>query len=234
LTNIVLVECLDCFISVSDVFSRLNERGKVFCSGLTDAELEMSKKLGDEIFRTVSRSTSTLLDFAKRTDGVLKASEQIFETSVFIGVSIAALRSYFELKPHNLNFVETIQKNKSFNSSQKAIILGATLKAISIGATSSSEASGVVLRERALADLSHTFTSRYGMDINGVSTDVCKALLSTTEEIDTFNNDAEKDLKKLSIKLDLEVDVDDKKAVTPTVSELIELDQQKITKFEAS
>ena len=234
MTNIALVECLDCFISVSDVFSRLNERGKVFCSGLTDAELEMSKKLGDEIFRTVSRSTSTLLDFAKRTDGVLKAGEQIFETSVFIGVSTAALRSYFELKPHNLNFVETIQKNKSFNSSQKAIILGATLKAISIGATSSSEASGVVLSERALADLSHTFTSRYGMDISGVSTDVCKALLSTTEEIDTFNNDAEKDLKKLSIRLDLEVDIDDKKAVTPTVSELIELDQQKITKFEAS
>ena len=85
-----------------------------------------------------------------------------------------------------------------------------------------------------MADLSHTFTSRYGMDISGVSTDVCKALLSTTEEIDTFNNDAEKDLKKLSIRLDLEVDVDDKKAVTPTVSELIELDQQKITKFEAS
>ena len=68
-TNVALIQCLDGLTSVSDVFSRLNERGRAFCSGMTDVELEMSRKLGDEI---LSRSQSTLLDFATRTDGVFK------------------------------------------------------------------------------------------------------------------------------------------------------------------
>jgi hypothetical protein len=38
---------------------------------MTDVELEMSRKLGDEI---LSRSQSTLLDFATRTDGVYRLS----------------------------------------------------------------------------------------------------------------------------------------------------------------
>ena len=67
-TNVALIQCLDGLTSVSDVF-----KGIICCffSGMTDVELEMSRKLGDEI---LSRSQSTLLDFATRTDGVYRLS----------------------------------------------------------------------------------------------------------------------------------------------------------------
>jgi hypothetical protein len=234
-TNVALIQYLDGSTPVLDIFSQLNDRGRVYCSGMDDVELEMSRKFGNELLTT---SKSTILDIASRTDKILQVGEKVLETSVFLGISTAAVRSYLKLKPETLNLVETFQKNKSLNSTQKIILLGATLKTISLVANSTSGASSDVLSERTMA-LVRNFDLRYGVDLSGVSPDICKALLFATEGFDKDScNESDEVIKKgsknLSVEPNVEVDIDAKNAITPTERQLTSSDRKELTIFKDS
>ena len=246
-TNVALIQCLDGSTSVLDIFSKLNDRGRIYCSGMDDVELEMSRKFGNELLTT---SKSTILDIASRTDKILQVGEKVLETSVFLGISTAAVRSYLKLKPETLNLVETLQKNKSFNSSQKVILLGATLKAVSLAANSTSGTSSDLLSERTI-NLIRNFDLRYGVDLSGVSPDICKALLFTTEGFDkdsckvsdevtqkigTNESDevTKKGSKNLSVEPNVEVNIEAKNAITPTERGLTSSDLEELTIFKDS
>jgi len=250
-TNVALIQYLDGSTSVLDIFNKLNDRGRTYCSGMDDVELEMSRKFGDVLLTT---SKSTILDIASRTDKILQVGEKVLETSVFLGISTAAVRSYFKLKPETLNLVETLQKNKSFNSSQKVILLGATLKAVSLVANSTSGTSSDLLSERTMA-LVRNFDLRYGVDLSGVSPDICKALLFTTEGFDKDSakvsdevpqdvgtNDSKKvsdevikkGSKNLSVEPNVELNIDAKNAITPTERQLTSSDRKELTIFKDS
>jgi hypothetical protein len=234
-TNVALIQYLDGSTSVLDIFSKLNDRGRAYCSGLDDVELEMSRKFGNELLTT---SKSTILDIASRTDKILQVGEKVLETSVFLGISTAAVRSYLKLKPETLNLVETLQKNKSFNSSQKIILLGATLKTISLVANSTTGTSSDLLSERTI-NLIRDFDLRYGVDLSGVSPDICKALLFATEGFDKDScNESDgvtkKGLKNLSVEPNVEVNMEAKNAITPTERGLTSSDLEELTIFKDS